>query len=267
MKKILFFLLSVLPLLVAAQTNDTLIVKNGDREIFGILHRPAASPGEKLPVAIIAHGFNATYIYGLKYFDRLDSIGYQCYALDFPCGALGSRIDNNTVNMSILDEESDLMAVIDYFASRDDVDKDNIVLIGESQGGLVSALVGSKIPGKVSHMVLTYPAFVIPEHHNKRFPDIDAIPDTVMFGPVPLGKRFFAELHGMDAYREMPKYKRPVLLVQGDKDPVVRIEDTERALKIYPDARLRIVKGGGHGFDGPLFEEYMDYITDFLTGK
>lgn len=270
MKKILFIILIVCVTgvaHVAAQQIDTLIIANGERRIFGLLYRPACNPDKPLPLAIIAHGFNGDHKHGCKYFDALGKIGYQCFTLDFPCGSTHSAIDSNTVNMSIQDQQSDLNALVDYFGTYKGVDKDNIVLIGESQGGIVAALTGSAIPDKVSKLVLTFAAFCIPDHHNGRFGRISEIPDTSYVWKVPLGRRFFAELRSMDAFAEMPKFTKPVLLVHGDKDPVVPVKDSEKAAAIYPNARFKVINGAGHGFKADEFECYMSWLTDFLKNN
>ena len=57
---------------------------------------------------------------------------------------------------------------------------------------------------------------------------------------------------------------RPVLIVQGDKDPVVSMKDSEHAVKIYKDARLHVIPGAGHGFKPKEFEESLQQITLFL---
>lgn len=69
----------------------------------------------------------------------------------------------------------------------------------------------------------------------------------------------------MDVFEHIGKYKRPVLIVQGDKDPVVSMEDSERAVKIYKDARLHVIPGAGHGFKPHEFAESIDQIIQFLS--
>ena len=90
---------------------DTLWIRNGKRHLYGVLSRPAHAKG-KIPVAIIAHGFNGTHHFGRNYFDALNKLGYQVYTFDFACGSVNSRSDNNTMEMSILDEQSDLEAIV-----------------------------------------------------------------------------------------------------------------------------------------------------------
>lgn len=270
MKKIIRFLfLSLVMCLVSgnsltAQITDTLIINNGERRLFGLLHRPSGPKEQPMPIAILAHGFNGTYHYGQEYFDHLGAIGYQTYTFDFPCGSTDSAIDNNTLNMSIRDEQADLMAVVEYFVSRPDTDPSRIVLIGGSQGGIVAALAASAIPDKIHRLILEFPAFSIPDNYNRRFGSVDEIPDTTYVWKVPLGRRFFTELRDMDAFAVMPLYKRPVLILHGDKDPVVPLGGSERAVGVYPDARLKVIKGAGHGFQGDDFILSMNYITDFL---
>lgn len=253
-----------LPRLAADTVTDTLIIRNGSRELFGILSRPAGSGSQRLPIAIIAHGFNGNHKYGRNYFEPMAEAGYMCYTFDFPCGGESSHIDNNTVNMSVKDEVSDLKAAVDYFASRDDVDKERIVLIGESQGGLVASLAASAMPERVHKLVLCFAAFGIPEIYNSRFGH-EEIPDTTYVWRVPLGRRFFSELRDMRPYEEMKKYHRPVLLLHGDRDPVVPLAGSERALRTYPDARLKVIAGAGHGFKPDDFKLSTGYIREFLA--
>ena len=230
-------------------TEDTLWIQNGARSIYGVLSKPA-NAGKKQPVAIISHGFNGTHHYGRTYFETLNALGYQVYVFDFPCGSVHSRSDNNTLNMSALDEKEDVKAIVRYFRSQADVDPDGIVLIGESQGGFVTALSSAEIPDQVKAVVLVYPAL--------------CIPDTTYLWNVPLGRRFFLEIRDLDIFKTIRTYKGPVLIVQGDQDPVVRMEDSERAVKTYKNARLHVIPGAGHGFKPEEQAQNLQQISAFL---
>lgn len=248
----------------ATQSTDTVVIKNGDRQIFGILNHPDKGSKKPVPLAIIAHGFNGTHEFGRNYFEPLAKEGYATYVFDFPCGSTRSRSDNNTLNMSVRDEESDLMAVVNYFSKRPEIDGNKIVLIGESQGGLVSALAASENPEKIHKLVLVFPAFCIPEHHNGKFNTVEEIPDTTYIWKVPLGKKFFTELRDIKPFEVLSSYKRPVLIIHGDKDSVVPLSDSQKAIGIYPDVRLKVIPGAGHGFNPSDFRLSTSYITDFL---
>ena len=241
----------------------TLWINNGERQIYGLLNRPTQSDGP-LPIAIVSHGFNGSHRFAQDYFEALAELGWMTYTFDFPCGSLGSRSDANTMNMSILDEQSDLCAIVNYFLHQSYVDASRIMLIGESQGGLISALAAAEMPQQVSHLVLIYPAFCIPDNWNNRYPRLEDIPDTTRLWNVPMGRRFFEELRSMNPFSSMERFKRPVLIIQGDADRIVSVQDSRRAAKSYPDARLHIISGAGHGFKARERQEAIEQIKFFL---
>ena len=246
-----------------AQQSEELWIKNGNRNIYGILNMP--KDGRlKHPVAIIAHGFNGTHHYGRNYFRPLEALGYACYTFDFPCGSVNSKSDPNTMNMSVVDEQRDLEAIVKYFRHRKDIDKKNIVVVGESQGGYVSAMTAAKRPKAISKVILAFPALCIPDNWNKRYPSVESIPDTTRLWNVPMGKRFFMELRDINVFKEIGKYKGPVLIVQGDKDQVVSMADSQKAVEIYRNARLHVIKGAGHGFKEQELQEYFQQVSTFL---
>lgn len=250
----------------AAQgTEKEVWIENGQRRIYGVLSR-STDGNEKQPVAIVAHGFNGTHHFSRNYFATLNALGYQCYALDFPCGSVNSRSDNNTMEMSVKDQQSDLEAVVNYFRRQPDTDASHIVLIGESQGGLVAALTAAHIPDEVCGLVLVYPALGIPDNWNSRYPQTVNIPDTTRLWGVPMGPRYFHELRGMKPFEHIGAFKKPVLIVQGDADPVVPVRDARRAAGIYGDARLHVIPGAGHGFKPAELEESLREIGRFVGG-
>ena len=79
-----------------------------------------------------------------------------------------------------------------------------------------------------------------------------------------MGRRFFEEIHDMNTFKIIGKYRGPVLIVQGDKDQVVLIDDSKRAQKLYKDARLHIIPGAGHGFKPKEFQEEAGQLEKFL---
>ena len=245
---------------------ENLLIRNGERTIFGVLSRPANSK-KKQPVAIIAHGFNGGHFFGKNYFETLNSIGYQCYTFDFPCGSTYSKSDPNTMNMSIKDELNDLQAIVKHFRHQPDVDASRIVLIGESQGGLVSALTAAEKPKEISRLILVYPALCIPDNWNARYPQLEDIPDTTRLWNVPLGRRFFTEIRDMNPYDEIGKYKKPVLIIHGDADPIVPIDYSSRAVKVYKNARLHTIPNAGHGFKPNELQQSLEWIKEFLKNN
>lgn len=244
----------------------SLWIENGSRQIYGVLNRPSQAQGQ-MPIAIISHGFNGSYHFGQDYFEPLAELGWMTYTFDFPCGSVRSRSDSNTMNMSILDEQSDLGAIVTYFRSQPYVDPDRVMLIGESQGGLVSALTAAQMNKEVSELVLIYPAFCIPDNWNARYPKLEDIPDTTRLWNVPMGRRYFEEVRGMDPFKTMKDYNKPVLIIQGDADRIVSLDDSKRAVKTYKNARLHVIPGAGHGFKPKERQEAIEHIKAFIGGS
>lgn len=234
----------------------------GATKVFGQISMPSCSRKKK--VAIVSHGFNGGHSFGQAYFDTLNKLGYMVYTFDFPCGSIYSRSDNNTMNMSVVDEKNVLKAIVKYFQRRSDVDPSNIVLIGESQGGLVSALAAADMKKEISRLVLIYPALCIPDNWNKRYPHVEDIPDTTKVWNVPLGRRYFEEARKINVYAEIVRYKGPVLIIHGAKDSVVPLSYSEEAQRRYRKALLHVLPTAGHGFNAEERCDANRLIGEFL---
>jgi predicted alpha/beta-hydrolase family hydrolase len=55
----------------------------------------------------------------------------------------------------------------------------------------------------------------------------------------------------------------PTLFLSGDRDPRARIDLLKTAMKLIPDARLKVFEGQGHGLL-PVLDQALDFATDFL---
>lgn len=107
-------------------------------------------------------------------------------------------------------------------------------------------------------------ALCIPDNWRERYPEVADIPDTTRLWDVPMGRRFFLELRDIDVFKTIGKYQGPVLIVQGDRDAVVRMEDSRRAVKTYSNARLSVIPGAGHGFQPDEQARSLREIKTFL---
>lgn len=243
---------------------EPLTIEHDGRRTYGMLSKPAQSAG-KTPLVIVSHGFNGTHDVGRNYCQSLTSMGYQVYAFDFNCGSVNSRSDSNTMNMSLLDEVRELKAIVRHFKKQRDIDPKHIVLIGESQGGLVSALTAADMSKDIDKLILVFPALCIPDNWRDRYPSISDIPDTTKLWNVQIGRRFFEEIHDMRPLETIGKYRRPVLIIQGDADKIVSMEDSKKAVnEVYKDAQLHVIPGAGHGFRPAEQQEAAIQIERFL---
>lgn len=238
--------------------------KNG-KSIYGVISNPSKSG--KHGVAIISHGFNGTHHFGKDYFRTLNDLGYAVYTFDFPCGSVNSQSDNNTMEMSVTDEKQALKEIVAYFQKQKDIDKNQIVLIGESQGGLVSALAAAELKKQVSNLILIYPALCIPDNWNARYPTVESIPEVSEIWGVKLGKKFMMDVRPLKPFDIIGNYKGRVLIVHGTDDKVVPIDYSRRAVETYDNADLKIIDRAGHGFN-PMERTLSNrYVREFLEQK
>ena len=232
-------------------TETTFECSRDNLTIRGTEYRPE---GENLPVAIISHGFMAWQDTVRQYAKELARMGYCAYCFDFCGGSVmkKGKSDGATTDMSVLTEVRDLEAVIEYVQSLPYTGNE-LLLMGCSQGGFVSALVAAKHPELVNKLVLFYPALCIPDDARAgkmmlaKF-DPKNIPERLNCGPMKLGRCYVADVIDMDPYEEIKPYRGPVLIVHGTKDNIVNPDYSRQAQRSYPNAKLHIIEGGAHGF-------------------
>lgn len=233
--------------------------------------------GERLPIAIVSHGFMAFQDTVRHYAKAFAGNGYLSYCFDF-CGGsvIKGKSDGKTTEMSVLTEVKDLEAVIEYAQSRPYADPNKILLMGCSQGGFVSALTAAKHNEKITELVLFYPAFCIPDDARAgqmMFAQFDPndIPPVIKCGPMKLGRRYAEDVIKMDPFEEIKAFRGDVLIVHGDKDNVVDIKYSKTAYETYREAGekdrkivFQTVKNGGHGFSKKSDRIAIEYLRAFL---
>ncbi len=250
--------------------------KRGRLTIRGTQYLPA---GTKLPIAIVSHGFMANQDTVRQYAKKLAKLGYAAYCFDF-CGGcvIKGKSDGKTTEMSVLTEVKDLEAVIQYAKSMPYCDAGRIVLMGCSQGGLVSALTAAKHSDIVSKLILFYPAVCIPYDARRgkmllaEF-DPKKIPDRFRCGAMKLGRCYVEDVIRMNPYREILGFSGDVLLVHGTKDKIVDLKYVKKAYAVYKKetiekkldrkVELHIIKNAKHGFSKKCDRVAARYIEQF----
>jgi len=230
--------------------------------------------GTDLPIAIVSHGFMATQESVKEYARVLSGKGYVTYCFDFNGGCLvKGKSDGKTTDMSVLTEAKDLEAVISYAKSRPYTGR-KLLLMGASQGGMVSALVAAKSEHQVDRLILFYPAFCIPDDARAgkmmmaKF-DPNNIPERINCGPMKLGRCYVSDVLHMDPFREIQGYSGPVLIVHGTNDKIVHIDYAKKAHAAYSSVCLahppvlKIIEGASHGFSKEHNVSAISYIEEF----
>ena len=243
-------------------TEEEVFCQNGPNRIAGTLYRPEERTGQQ-GIVILAHGLNGTAEDNRTYARMLAEAGIAVYAFDFCGGSNNGKSDGNTTSMSVKTEMTDLDCVVEKVKSWDWVDPDNVVLLGESLGGLVSSLTAAQRED-IRALVLFYPAFSLEDDMHTLFGSLENIPDTFSFMGMELGRAFGEDLWDLDAYTRIEAYTGEVLIVHGTKDATVPYGYAKRACNHFAHARLCGIRGADHGFVNDDALEAMSETYAFL---
>ncbi len=241
------------------------VAKADGKNIRGIFYYPE-NPAGQFTTLIFCHGFGSNFGELSHYGPLFAENGLALALFDFCGGGLLSTSDGSTLEMSVLTETEDCLAVLRYLKEQPEVNPEKLFLGGESQGGYVAALAGARCPEESAGLVLWYPAVGI-GRHAQEMRDAGE-PDMKELWDVPLGKIYTEDAINTDIYGEIRGYEKPVLLVHGNRDPVVPLASSEELAKdYYPNARLEVISGGGHGFNGHASKKAARRTMEFLLAQ
>lgn len=234
-------------------------------KLYGEAFIPKA-PGRH-PAVIMSHGYGATHHGFYALIDTLAKAGYVCYCYDFAGGSPRSMSEGRTEDMSIFTERQNLVDVLAMVRSWDCVDPDRVYLLGESQGGCVSAITAPQVADQIRAILLIYPAFCIPDDGFALYPTLADVPDTVNFMGMTIGRAYYERFYeGYDIYQDIAGYQGDVLIVHGTEDCLVKPEYSAKASNVYDHCELHLIFQAGHGFWKPEHRAlYHEYVLNFLT--
>ena len=258
---LVFLLFSITMTCYAEESHmEEIIIPGPNGNVYGVLQLPAGET--PVPLVILSHGFGGNHTLDLDSAARFVSAGFATYNLDFCGGGFNSRSSGTMLDMSVLTEAADLNAVIDHF--REDARISDIFLWGASQGGFVSAYVSSRRPEDIRAVVLEFPAIVLQDDSEKRRLPDGTFPEVTNLMGMKISRKYDEDATSFDLYDLLPAYTGPVLILHGDKDPIVPLRYSEKAAETYADARLIVYPGQGHGFTGSSKKDALDQETAFF---
>lgn len=234
----------------------------GGQIIGGLLVRPSTG-ADKMPLVLCAHGLGGNANTMLPYAQAFAARGLAAFCPDFRGGG-GTLSDGDMLSMSVLTEVDDLETVLAAARTWDFVDPERIALLGESQGGIVSAITAARHRDQINGLMLLYPAFGITDAVHEYFDSKDEIPDVFAFLWLTVGRPYAADMWDYDVYAEIAAYEKPVLIFHGTADDIVPIAYSRRADEVYADAEYHEFAGAGHGFHGDSFDEGLTCMLDYL---
>jgi alpha/beta superfamily hydrolase len=254
-----------------------------DTKLYGEIYAP---DNTQSPALLICHGLNANGFHQLKIYAQLARTacenGLVALVFDFQgVGESEGKFDYG------IEEQQNVKCALNHLASRRDVIKDRIYVVGHSLGGAVSlyALQNEK---RVRGLVL----WSVPKNHDynvKKFVKntrgrlglyaflilsrIDKL--------LPVSKLFKLQVYGINL---RPRYVReklmklneceaasnmkgiPLLVINGEDDEIVGVDEAQEVYNsANPPKSLMIIKSTDHIFrkkEDELLQETMDWIKN-----
>lgn len=225
-------------------------IKSGGNKLNGvILYHGTITPPAR--TVIISHGFASNMLITSPYAKPFLDAGYVVIMYDFCCSGSGISSGKST-QMSVISEKNNLIDVLDYACRLNFVDSSHITLCGCSQGGFVSALAAVECEDRIERLVMYYPALCIPDDARRGCIigtkiDTKNVPDKFFALFIRLGKKYVDDAFSLDPYEQICSFKKPVLIIHGIEDKLVKIDYSRRADELYGNSRL-IEVHGDHGF-------------------
>lgn len=238
------------------------IMDDGVR-LQAVLEKPE---GCSCPLVIFLHGFtsNKEKPHAIASCEAMREVGFATLRVDlYGHGESGGEFKKHTLYKWI----SNALAVID-FARRLDFVTD-IYLSGHSQGGLTAALVGGMMPDRVRGLILRAPAFMIPSCARSgsmlgySFDPVQIPDEITIIKGLTLEGTYVRVAQTIRVEDAVDRFPGPVLLIHGDEDDTVPLDDSREAARRYRQCRLEIIPGETHHFDR-YPEKMKAVIRDWL---
>jgi pimeloyl-ACP methyl ester carboxylesterase len=89
-------------------------------------------------------------------------------------------------------------------------------------------------------------------------------------GPPPSWCGYLGQLYAVAGWSSLPWLRRlrpRTLVLTGDDDPIVRLANGQILAALIPDARLEVIRGGGHLFMLDDTEGIVELVDAFLTER
>ena len=241
-----------------------------NHNLCGIFSDPT---GEKhLPIILLCHGFTTskdgrTYI---RLEELLNKNRFATLRFDFfGHGESAGEIADITISEAVDDVRSAIRYARESGYQR-------IGLMGSSFGGLACILTAGRdhdlFVMALKSPVSDYLGLLIARSNDKDmdtwrrkgyidFEGADGENHRINYS-------FFTDAEKVRGYDLARSIKAPTLIVHGDRDKTVPLEQSQKACGVIPSCRLEVIRGADHIYSKPEhFEKMLRSISDFIISR
>ncbi len=230
-------------------------LENRGQRIAAMMHIPDG-PGPH-PTVLMMHGFTGhrveSHFLFVKTARALMRAGFLALRFDFRGSG---ESEGRFQDVTIPEEVSDGIAVLDWLSQHESVDSQRMALLGLSMGGCVASLISGqdkRVKALVLWSAVADPLglFTAMEKSTPLPPPLGVQPDgTVDLGGYLLGQEFIRTLPTARPLDALRHYSGPALIIHGTKDPTVPPAHAEMYKNVLGDrAELVWIEGADHTFN------------------
>ena len=247
---------------------EKIFLKNSKgNKLCGILSNPTSQ--EEKPIIILCHGFSTskdgrTYV---RLEEILNKNRVSTFRFDFfGHGESDGKFEETTTSEAV----DDIHNVIKFLK---DSGYKKTGLVGSSFGGMASMIEAGKtndlyvlaMKSPVSDYLGMFLArdieIDIKDWKEKGFIDVTGVNGESR----KLNYSFYEDAEKINGYEAAKKIKIPTLIVHGNEDETVPIEQSKRTASLIENCRLEIIEGGDHTYSkAEHFENMLDLISEFI---
>jgi dipeptidyl aminopeptidase/acylaminoacyl peptidase len=232
-------------------------------KLCGILSNPTENKDK--PVIILCHGFttsknSSTYV-------RLEKIlnenGISTFRFDFfGHGESEGKFEDVTTS----EAAADILNAIKFLKN---LGYSKSGLVGSSFGGMASIIAASKTDDlfilALKSPVSDYLGKLISQKSEQEIETWRERGYIYYKEKLKLNYSFFEDAGKVNGHEAAEKIRIPTLIVHGDKDDSVPIEQSKKTANLIENCKLEIIEGADHYYSKPEdFEKMLDLISKFI---
>jgi len=237
--------------------------------LVGVLSNP--SEGKEKLIVVLCHGFDAskesqTY---LRLEKTLNEKGISTFRFDFfGHGESDGKFEDITISEAV----DDALQAINFLKEKG---FSKIALFGSSFGGMAALLAASKEKGLFA-LILKSP---VSDYLGKIAAEEDKVSveqwkkDGFIWhetkkGKLRLNYSFFEDAQEVSGFEAANQINVPTLIVHGNQDKVVPVEQSRKTASLIPNCKLEIIEGADHKYSKPVdFERMLELVSEFVEGN
>lgn len=246
----------------------TYFTNSNGLKLCGVLSNPANDVSR--PIMILCHGFTTSK--DNKTNTQLEFLFNEKNIATFRFDFFGhGESEGKFEDITVSEAADDILCAIEYLKR---LGYAKIGLFGSSFGGAASIIAASK-SNDLGILVLKSPVgdylerelsrstkAQLEEWKNRGYKDyFDSKGNKYK-----LNYTFFDDFSNNDGFKAAEKIKIPTLIVHGDADESVPIEQSKKIVGILSNGKLEIISGANHHYSDPEhYKKHLDFVVDFIN--